>query len=105
MVRRSRLHVAFCRGPQSSGEIHRVPSAHSRQGDNKPYLDHPQFERFEVRQTVGAAKAEAGVTGTARSAGAALIAGSNRLILLGYFLTPCDRYQRPYQHAAQMSRL
>jgi heme-degrading monooxygenase HmoA len=28
-------------------------AAHSRAGDNKPlYLDRPQFERFEVRQTV-----------------------------------------------------
>jgi len=28
-------------------------AAHSRAGDNKPlYLDHPQFERFEVQQTV-----------------------------------------------------
>jgi heme-degrading monooxygenase HmoA len=27
-------------------------AAHSRAGDNKPlYLDHPQFEGFEVRQT------------------------------------------------------
>jgi hypothetical protein len=27
--------------------------AHSRAGDNKPlYLEHPQFEGFEVRQTV-----------------------------------------------------
>jgi heme-degrading monooxygenase HmoA len=29
-------------------------AAHSRAGDNKPlYLDHPQFEGFEVRPTVG----------------------------------------------------
>lgn len=29
-------------------------AAHHRAGDNKPlYLDHPQFEGFEVRQTVG----------------------------------------------------
>ena len=29
-------------------------AAHSRAGDNKPlYLDPPQFEGFEVRQTVG----------------------------------------------------
>lgn len=29
-------------------------AAHGRAGDNKPlYLDHPQFERFEVCQTVG----------------------------------------------------
>jgi heme-degrading monooxygenase HmoA len=29
-------------------------AAHSRAGDNKPlYLDHPQFEGFEVCQTVG----------------------------------------------------
>jgi heme-degrading monooxygenase HmoA len=29
-------------------------AAHSRAGENKPlYLDHPQFEGFEVRQTVG----------------------------------------------------
>jgi heme-degrading monooxygenase HmoA len=28
-------------------------AAHSRAGDNKPlYLEHPQFEGFEVRQTV-----------------------------------------------------
>jgi hypothetical protein len=28
-------------------------AAHSRAGDNKPlYLDHPQFEGFEERQTV-----------------------------------------------------
>jgi heme-degrading monooxygenase HmoA len=28
-------------------------AAHNRAGDNKPlYLDHPQFEGFEVRQTV-----------------------------------------------------
>jgi heme-degrading monooxygenase HmoA len=33
-------------------------AAHSRAGDNKPlYLDHPQFEGFEVRQTVGRGKA------------------------------------------------
>jgi heme-degrading monooxygenase HmoA len=31
-------------------------AAHSRAGDNKPlYLDHPQFEGFEVRQTVARA--------------------------------------------------
>ena len=35
-------------------------AAHSRAGDNKPlYLDHPQFEGFEVRQTVGRGKSEA----------------------------------------------
>jgi heme-degrading monooxygenase HmoA len=29
-------------------------AAHHRAGENKPlYLDHPQFEGFEVRQTVG----------------------------------------------------
>lgn len=33
-------------------------AAHSRAGDNKPlYLDHPQFEGFEVRQTVGRGQA------------------------------------------------
>jgi heme-degrading monooxygenase HmoA len=33
-------------------------AAHSRAGDNKPlYLDHPQFEGFEVRQTVRRSKA------------------------------------------------
>jgi heme-degrading monooxygenase HmoA len=33
-------------------------AAHSGAGDNKPlYLDHPQFEGFEVRQTVGRGKA------------------------------------------------
>jgi heme-degrading monooxygenase HmoA len=32
-------------------------AAHSRAGENKPlYLDHPQFEGFEVRQTVGRGK-------------------------------------------------
>ena len=32
-------------------------AAHSRAGDNKLlYLDHPQFEGFEVRQTVGRGK-------------------------------------------------
>jgi heme-degrading monooxygenase HmoA len=32
-------------------------AAHSRAGENKPlYLDHPQFEGFEVRQTVGHSK-------------------------------------------------
>src|SRR6202166_488648 len=32
-------------------------AAHSRAGENKPlYLDHPQFEVFEVRQTVGRSK-------------------------------------------------
>src|ERR1700704_696381 len=31
-------------------------AAHRREGDKKPlYLDHPQFEGFEVRQTVGRA--------------------------------------------------
>jgi heme-degrading monooxygenase HmoA len=35
-------------------------AAHARAGENKPlYLDHPQFEGFEVRQTVRAAKADA----------------------------------------------
>ena len=34
-------------------------AAHHRAGDNKPlYLDHPQFEGFEVRQTVGRGKTE-----------------------------------------------
>ena len=34
-------------------------AAHSRAGDNKPlYLDHPQFEGFDVRQTVGRRKAD-----------------------------------------------
>jgi heme-degrading monooxygenase HmoA len=34
-------------------------AAHSRAGDNKPlYLGHPQFEGFEVCQTVGHGKAE-----------------------------------------------
>jgi hypothetical protein len=29
-------------------------AAHQRAGDNKPlYLDHPQFEGFDVRQTLG----------------------------------------------------
>jgi hypothetical protein len=31
--------------------------SHSRAGDNEPlYLDHPQFEGFEVRQTVKCGK-------------------------------------------------
>jgi heme-degrading monooxygenase HmoA len=35
-------------------------AAHARAGENKPlYLDHPQFEGFEVRQTVRGAKADA----------------------------------------------
>lgn len=35
-------------------------AAHSRAGDNKPlYLDHPQFEGFEVLQTVGRPKTAA----------------------------------------------
>jgi heme-degrading monooxygenase HmoA len=35
-------------------------AAHARAGENKPlYLDHPQFEGFEVRQTVGGKKASA----------------------------------------------
>jgi heme-degrading monooxygenase HmoA len=35
-------------------------AAHSRAGENKPlYLDHPQFEGFEVRQTVGRGKTAA----------------------------------------------
>ena len=35
-------------------------AAHSRAGDNKPlYIEHPQFEGFEVRQTVKPAKAAA----------------------------------------------
>jgi heme-degrading monooxygenase HmoA len=35
-------------------------AAHSRAGDNKPlYLDHPQFEGFEVRQTGGRGKTAA----------------------------------------------
>ena len=39
-------------------------AAHSRAGDNKPlYLDHPQFEGFEVRQTVARGK-DGGVTFT-----------------------------------------
>jgi heme-degrading monooxygenase HmoA len=33
-------------------------AAHRRAGGSKPlYLDHPQFEGFEVRQTVGHSKA------------------------------------------------
>ena len=35
-------------------------AAHHKAGDNKPlYLGHPQFEGFEVRQTVAAGKADA----------------------------------------------
>jgi heme-degrading monooxygenase HmoA len=34
-------------------------AAHHKAGDNKPlYLGHPEFEGFEVRQTVGRGKAE-----------------------------------------------
>jgi heme-degrading monooxygenase HmoA len=34
-------------------------AAHHRAGDNKPlYLGHPQFEGFEVRQTVGLGEAQ-----------------------------------------------
>jgi hypothetical protein len=34
-----------------------VRAAHHKAGDDKPlYLDHPQFEGFEVRQTVGRGK-------------------------------------------------
>jgi hypothetical protein len=34
-----------------------LTTLHSRARDNKPlYLDHPQFEGFEVRQTVGRGK-------------------------------------------------
>jgi hypothetical protein len=37
-------------------------AAHHKAGDNKPlYLDHPQFEGFEVRQTVGRGKTLEGV--------------------------------------------
>ena len=33
-------------------------AAHHRAGENKPlYLDHPQFEGFEVRQTVRSGRA------------------------------------------------
>jgi heme-degrading monooxygenase HmoA len=36
-------------------------TAHHGAGENKPlYLGHPQFEGFEVRQTVGLAQAKAG---------------------------------------------
>ncbi|MBX6426475.1 MAG: antibiotic biosynthesis monooxygenase [Variibacter sp.] len=35
-------------------------TAHGRAGERKPlYLDHPQFEGFEVRQTIGRARADA----------------------------------------------
>jgi hypothetical protein len=34
-------------------------AAHHRAGENKPvYLGHPQFEGFEVRQTVGMGEAQ-----------------------------------------------
>jgi heme-degrading monooxygenase HmoA len=34
-------------------------AAHQKAGDNKPlYLGHPQFEGFEVRQTLGRGKSE-----------------------------------------------
>src|ERR1700689_4740310 len=48
-------------------------AAHHRAGDNKPlYMGHPQFEGFEVRQTVGlrntaAAKSESQPSATERS--------------------------------------
>ncbi len=38
-------------------------AAHHKAGDNKPlYLEHPQFEGFEVRQTVRAWQGRGGVT-------------------------------------------
>jgi heme-degrading monooxygenase HmoA len=38
-------------------QIRCIPAAHHKAGDNKPlYLDHPRFEGFEVRQTVGRGK-------------------------------------------------
>src|SRR6266700_8048891 len=48
-------HAAFEAWTKSEA----LRAAHQRAGDNKPlYLGHPQFEGFEVRQTVGLAKAE-----------------------------------------------
>ncbi len=47
--------TGLCLKPGPSSEAFRA--AHSRAGDNKPlYLDHLQFEGFEVRQTVGGVK-------------------------------------------------
>jgi hypothetical protein len=40
-------------------QIRGVSGSAQSAGDNKPlYLDHPQFEGFEVRQTVGRGKSE-----------------------------------------------
>src|SRR3977135_85381 len=48
--------AVFERGTKSEA----FRAAHSRAGDNKPlYLDHPKFEGFEVRQTVGRSKTRA----------------------------------------------
>jgi heme-degrading monooxygenase HmoA len=44
-------------------------AAHNRAGDNKSlYLGHPQFEGFEVRQTVGFRNAEASTSESRRPA-------------------------------------
>ena len=44
-------------------------AAHNRAGDNKSlYLGHPQFEGFEVRQTVGLGNAEASKSESRRPA-------------------------------------
>jgi heme-degrading monooxygenase HmoA len=44
-------------------------AAHNRAGDNKSlYLGHPQFEGFEVRQTVGLENAEASKSESRRPA-------------------------------------
>ena len=48
-------HAAFEAWTQSEA----FRAAHHRAGDNKPlYRGHPQFEGFEVRQTVGRGRAE-----------------------------------------------
>src|SRR3954464_13906117 len=40
-------------------------AAHSRAGENKPlYLDHPQFEGFEVRQRVEGARRRKAISGS-----------------------------------------
>jgi hypothetical protein len=48
--------TVLCLKPGPNQEAFRA--THSWAGDNKPlYLNHPQFEGFEVRQTVGRGRA------------------------------------------------
>src|SRR4051794_32019637 len=56
--RRESHPLCFSHGPlavfEAWSKSEAFRAAHSRAGDHKPlYLDHPQFEGFEVRQTVG----------------------------------------------------